>query len=36
MDIRSMSIVQKKGKHNCLLGDWKGVDFDIFFVKDPN
>ena len=31
-----MTIMKKKGDHDCLSGDFKGVEFDVFVVKDPN
>ena len=24
------------GEHDCHSGNWKGFDFDVFVVKDPN
>ena len=29
-----MPIVKKKSDNECLSGHWKGVNFDIFFVKN--
>ena len=32
-DMKSMTIV-KKSDNDCLSGNWKGVNFDIFVVKN--
>ena len=31
-----MTIAKKKGDHDCVSGNFKGVEFDVFVVKDPN
>ena len=23
------------GDHDCLIGNWKGIDFDAFVAKEP-
>ena len=37
MDMVSMPLFSKrKGEHDYLLGNWKGIDFDVFVVKETN
>ena len=37
MEIKSMPIKKKEiGEHDCHLVNWKGVNFYVFVLKDPN